>query len=146
MTKNKNPEWNALPAVVTTYLTAHQARDIATATGMFTADAAVTDEGQTFHGPEAIRTWLGSAGGEYTFITEFTGAATTDAAHVVVAQRLEGDFPGAVADLHYRFTLDCGDQPAGDHALRNLLTGTTAMTLGEVAESSPNREVTLLLI
>lgn len=28
--------------------------------------------------------------------------------HVDVLQRLEGDFPGGVAHLHYRFTLDGG--------------------------------------
>jgi hypothetical protein len=35
-----------------------------------------------------------------------------DPAHVDVLQRLEGDFPGGVADLHYRFTLD-GDLISG---------------------------------
>ncbi|WP_431233947.1 nuclear transport factor 2 family protein [Mycolicibacterium psychrotolerans] len=98
--------WDALPAVVRTYLTAHRSADVAAAIGTFTADAAVTDEGHTVHGREAIGTWLGSAGSEYTFTTEFTGATATDTAHVDVLQRLEGDFPGGVADLHYRFTLD----------------------------------------
>ncbi|PND57405.1 DUF4440 domain-containing protein [Mycobacterium sp. ENV421] len=98
--------WDALPAVVRTYLTAHRSRDVAAATATFTADAAVTDEGHTVHGRAAIETWLASAGNEYTFTTEFTGATATDAEHVDVLQRLEGDFPGGVADLHYRFTLD----------------------------------------
>ena len=106
MTENNDTRWNSLPAVVTTYLSAHQVRDVATAIGTFTVDAAVTDEGHTFRGREAIGTWLGSAGGEYTFTTEFTAATTTDPAHVDVVQRLEGNFPGGVADLHYRFTLD----------------------------------------
>jgi len=97
--------WNALPGVVTTYLTAHRDRDVATAIAAFTADAAVTDEGHTFAGREAIGTWLGGAGSEYTFTTEFTGATVTDATHVDVIQHLEGDFPGGVVDLHYRFTL-----------------------------------------
>ena len=97
---------NALPAVVRTYLTAHRARDVATALSAFTDDAAVTDEGHTFHGREAIATWLGSAGSEFTFTTEFIGATSADAAHVDVLQRLVGNFPGGVADLHYRFTLD----------------------------------------
>ncbi len=101
-----NTTWNALPAVVTTYLTAHQARDVATAISIFTDDAAVTDEGHTYRGRDTIATWLGSAGEEYTFTTEFTGATITDPAHVDVVQRLEGNFPGGVADLHYRFTLD----------------------------------------
>ena len=42
---------------------------------------------------------------EYTYTTEFTGATTTDST-VDVGQHLEGNFPGGVADLHYRFTLD----------------------------------------
>ncbi|PRC44003.1 DUF4440 domain-containing protein [Mycobacterium sp. ITM-2017-0098] len=98
--------WNALPTVVTTYLTAHRTRDVAAAIDFFTADAAVTDESRTVHGRDAIAEWLGNAGTEFTFTTEFIGATTTDAAHVDVLQRLEGDFPGGVADLHYRFTLD----------------------------------------
>ncbi|MGB3353281.1 MAG: nuclear transport factor 2 family protein [Mycobacterium sp.] len=106
MTVINNTPWNTLPSVVTTYLTAHRTRDAATALSTFTADAAVTDEGHTFRGREAIGTWLSSAGGEFTFTTEFTGATTTDAAHIDVVQRLEGNFPGGVADLHYRFTLD----------------------------------------
>ncbi len=100
--------WNTLPGAVRTYLTAHRSRDSATAIGTFTADAAVTDEGHTVHGREAIGFWLRDAGGEYTFTTEFIAATATDAAHIDVLQRLEGDFPGAVADLHYRFTLDDG--------------------------------------
>lgn len=106
MTESNSTTWTALPAVVTTYVTAHRVRDVATAINSFTSDAAVTDEGHTFRGREAIETWLGSAGGQYTFTTEFTGATMTDAAHVDVVQRLEGNFPGGVANLHYRFTLD----------------------------------------
>ena len=106
MTENNSTTWNALPTVVTTYLTAHRARDVATAIRAFTDDAAVTDEGHTFHGRDAIGSWLASAGSEYTFTTEFTGATTVAPTHIDVVQRLEGDFPGGMADLHYRFTLD----------------------------------------
>jgi hypothetical protein len=105
MTEN-NTAWAALPTVVTTYLTAHRTRDVGTALAAFTTDAAVTDEGHTVHGRDAIADWLGSAGSEFTFTTEFVGATPIDAAHIDVVQRLEGDFPGGVADLHYRFTLD----------------------------------------
>lgn len=105
-TETTDTTWNALPAVVKTYLTAHRARDVAAAISTFTADAEVTDEGHTLRGRDAIATWLGDAGSEYTFTTELTGATTTDAAHIDVVQRLEGNFPGGVADLHYRFTLD----------------------------------------
>ena len=42
--------WDELPATITTYLTAHRARDVATAITAFTADAVVTDEGHTYRG------------------------------------------------------------------------------------------------
>ena len=54
MTENNNTAWAALPTVVTTYLTAHRTRDVATALAAFTTDAAVTDEGQTVHGRDAV--------------------------------------------------------------------------------------------
>ncbi|MBX7447464.1 nuclear transport factor 2 family protein [Mycolicibacterium sp. 3033] len=106
MTQHSTITWEALPAVVTSYLTAHRAGDVARAIGTFAADAAVTDEGQTVHGRDAIETWLSNAGSEYTYTTEFSGAIATGPAQFDVLQRLQGNFPGGVADLHYRFTLD----------------------------------------
>jgi len=94
-----------LPAVITAYLAAHRARDVETALAVFTADAVVRDDGHTYRGTGEIRGWLDSAGAEYTFTTSLTGVSSTDAAHYDVRQRLEGDFPGGVVDLHYRFTL-----------------------------------------
>ena len=68
--------WDELPATITTYLTAHQERDVATAVAAFADDAVVTDEGNTYRGRDDV------------------------------VQHLEGDFPGGVADLHFRFTMD----------------------------------------
>jgi ketosteroid isomerase-like protein len=98
--------WNELPGVITTYLTAHRARDVKTAIRVFTGDAAVTDEGRTYRGREEIRSWLGRAAGEYTYTTTFTGATRTGDTEFDVVQHLEGNFPGGVVDLHFRFTLD----------------------------------------
>ncbi|BBY19344.1 hypothetical protein MLIT_49360 [Mycolicibacterium litorale] len=98
--------WVDLPEAVRTYLIAHRVRDVATAITVFTDDAVVTDEGHTYRGRDEIAAWLGNAGSEYTYTTEFTWATMIDADHADVVQRLEGDFPGAVADLHFRFTLD----------------------------------------
>ena len=98
--------WNELPTVIRTYLAAHQARDADTAIATFAADAVVTDEGRTHHGREEIRTWLGSAASKYTYTTQFTGATRTEHVRFDVVQRLEGNFPGGEADLHFRFTLD----------------------------------------
>ena len=98
--------WEQLPAAITTYLTAHRDRDVETALGALAGDATVTDEGRTHRGRDEVRTWLTRAGSGYTFTTRFTGATRAGDAHVDVRQRIEGDFPGGVADLHYRFTLD----------------------------------------
>lgn len=98
--------WDELPATIATYLTAHKERDVATAVAAFTADAVVTDEGQTYRGIDEIRGWLNSAGTEYTFTTDFVGATVLDPARIDVVQHLEGNFPGGVADLHFRFTTD----------------------------------------
>jgi hypothetical protein len=98
--------WDELPATITRYLTAHATKDVATAITAFAADAVVTDEGQNYRGRDQIRDWLGGAAISYTFTTEVTGATTLDSAHIDVVQHLEGDFPGGIADLHFRFTMD----------------------------------------
>lgn len=98
-------EWNALPESVRTYLTAHAAGDDAAALATFTADAVVTDEGHDHAGRDEINTWLTNSASEYTYTTEFTSATTSGDGTVHVVQHLEGNFPGGVADLHFRFTL-----------------------------------------
>ncbi|HTR90724.1 MAG TPA: nuclear transport factor 2 family protein [Trebonia sp.] len=94
-----------LPAAITRYLIAHQARDLDTAIAHYAPDAVVTDEGRTYRGPGEIRAWLSRAASEYTYTIELTGAAKADDRHYDVAHHLEGDFPGGVVDLHFRFTL-----------------------------------------
>lgn len=109
MTINKQEtttSWDELPATITTYLTAHEAKDAATAIKAFADDAVVTDEGHTYRGLAEIRDWLASAGTEFTFTTEFVGATVLEPTRIDVVQHLEGDFPGGVADLHFRFTMD----------------------------------------
>lgn len=98
-------EWDAVPDTIKTFMTAHTAPQDGRALATFTTDAVVTDEGRTHTGRDEIGTWLTASGNEYTYTSEFTGATTTDTT-VDVSQHLEGNFPGGVADLHYRFTLD----------------------------------------
>ena len=98
-------EWEALPDTVKTFITALSTPVDGRAVATFTADAVVTDEGRDYTGRDEIGAWLTASAGEYTYTSEFTGATTTEEG-VDVGQHLEGDFPGGVADLHYRFTLD----------------------------------------
>jgi ketosteroid isomerase-like protein len=95
----------SLPEAVTAYLRAHAARDTPAALAAFTPDASVTDDGRTHEGTAAIESWLTTTVSAYTYTTTLIGAHRADDAHYVVDHRLEGDFPGGVVDLHFRFTL-----------------------------------------
>ena len=97
-----------LPRTIADYLTAHRTRDADTAITCFTNDAAVTDDGKTYHGTAGIRTWLARSSGEYTYTIELIGAEKTDDEHYTAINHLEGDFPGGVVDLHFQFTLRDG--------------------------------------
>jgi ketosteroid isomerase-like protein len=97
-----------LPTEITSYLDAHQAHDVERAVPFYAADAVVTDEDHDYRGPGEIGAWMAQAGSQYTYTTTLTGAYRIDALHYDVTHRLEGDFPGGVADLHFRFTLRDG--------------------------------------
>jgi hypothetical protein len=94
-----------LPEVITSYLKAHQARDLDTAIGRYTDDASVTDEGRTYRGPNEIRAWLSRSASEFTYTIEMTGATKLGDDRYDVTHHLEGNFPGGSVDLHFRFTL-----------------------------------------
>ena len=100
-----NTDWDALPYSVRNFMTAPDARAVDRALATLTPDAVVTDEGHDYQGHDDIGSWIATAASEYTYPTTFTGASTTDTS-IDVGQHLEGNFPGGVADLHYRFTLD----------------------------------------
>jgi hypothetical protein len=97
-----------LPPTITDYLTAHATGDTDTAITRFTDDAAVIDDGKTYHGTADIHTWLDRSAGEYTYTIELIAAEKIDDEHYTAINHLEGDFPRGVVDLHYRFTLRDG--------------------------------------
>lgn len=102
-------DWDALPDTIKTFMTALDARDTDRALATLTPDAVVTDEGHDYAGHDDIGTWVAAAASSYTYTTEITGATVREGETGTtfdVAQHLEGDFPGGVADLHYRFTAD----------------------------------------
>ncbi len=100
-----------LPAPIRDFLAAHAHRDADTAIRAFTPDAVVTDEGRTSRGTAEVLAFLRHSGSEFTYTSELTGAQRVDDAHWVALHHLEGDFPGGVVDLAYRFTL-AGDRIA----------------------------------
>jgi ketosteroid isomerase-like protein len=100
-----------LPATIRAYLAAHAARDADTALRAFTPGAVVVDEGTTYRGTEEIRGFLSHAGAAFTYTTELVAAERIDEAHWAAVNHLEGDFPGGVVDLRYRFVM-AGDRIA----------------------------------
>ena len=94
-----------LPGPIRAYLTAHDSRDDDAAIHTFTPDATVTDEGRTHRGTPAIRAWRQRASTEYTYTTTVTGIRQERGDVWCVAVRLEGNFPGGVANLEQHFTI-----------------------------------------
>ncbi|MCF6376330.1 nuclear transport factor 2 family protein [Nocardioides KLBMP 9356] len=94
-----------LPATIRAFLAAHTVREADAALRTFTHDPVVVDQDETFSGTEEVSDFLRNAGAEFTYTTELVSARREDATHYVVVNHIEGDFPGGVADLHYRFTL-----------------------------------------
>ena len=94
-----------LPATIRGYLSAHESGDVDAAVAAFAPTATVTDEGRTFRGAEEIRGFLRHAGAEFTYTTELVGPGRVDDEVWVATHRLEGDFPGGVAELDFRFRM-----------------------------------------
>ena len=94
-----------LPAIISSYLTAHRDDEADIALTAFTNDATVIDEGHTYRGMGEIHGWLHRSASEYTYTIELTGTRRIDDDHWVATHHLEGNFPGGVVDLNSAFTL-----------------------------------------
>ncbi|MBN6038444.1 nuclear transport factor 2 family protein [Amycolatopsis sp. 195334CR] len=105
MTQHTDLPSELLPATVREFFAAHVVRDADTASSFLTEDAVVVDQDETFRGREQIHAFLGDAGSEFEYTTEQIGAHRVDDTHWVLTVRLEGDFPGGIAELDYRFTV-----------------------------------------
>lgn len=97
-----------LPPPIHTYFTAKAPQDAAALAAAFCPDAVVQDEGETHHGPEAIRRWWLAAWAKYRHRAEPLDLAVA-AGGAVVRARVSGDFPGSPAVLQFTFGL-AGDR------------------------------------
>ena len=95
-----------LPPVIVRYLDAQVDRAQRMAiSDVFAADARVVDESIEYLGADAIEGWLANTASEYTYTTTLTGQHCVDVDRWVVLARLEGNFPGGVANLQFQFTV-----------------------------------------
>ena len=76
----------------------------------FTQDGVVKDEGHTYTGVSAIKTWKADASAKYGYTSEPFAVEEKDG-KTVVRSRLAGNFPGSPVNLRYFFEL-AGDKIA----------------------------------
>ena len=96
----------ALPDVIARYQEAHDRRDTEAALDTFAVNAIVRDDGHEYRGTAEIRDWLSRASVEFTYTRTLITAGNLDANTWLVTNRVEGNFPGGVVDLQYRYVLD----------------------------------------
>jgi SnoaL-like domain len=72
---------------------------------LFTDDAVVHDDGNTYVGLESIQRWNNDAASAFTFTREVVEVLIRGAG-AVVRVRIEGSFPGSPVELHHHFSLD----------------------------------------
>jgi hypothetical protein len=96
------------PDVITRYLKAADEQDFQALADCFTPAGTVLDEGHTYSGREEIIGWREALIGKYTYTSTVTGSEMVTGDEHRVTVRVEGDFPGGVADLTYTFILAGG--------------------------------------
>ncbi|GAB2461746.1 nuclear transport factor 2 family protein [Xylanimonas ulmi] len=96
-----------VPASMRVFLDRHTGSPTPQLLDAFAEGAVVRDEGRTMTGRDAIEAWLRGTSTAYTYTITVTG-------HVVghVYARLEGDFPGGVADLDFAYETDAAGRIA----------------------------------
>ena len=72
---------------------------------LFSPQAVVVDDGKPYRGTALIRDWRNGAASEYKYTTKVTERVWSSESEVLVTARLEGNFPGGTADLHFSFEM-----------------------------------------
>ena len=83
-------------------------RDVDAIVALFTDDATVVDEGQTYRGTAEIRAWRLGPASKYEYSTAVLGREALGADRYAVTGRLTGNFPGGTVDLKFDFTVAGG--------------------------------------
>lgn len=93
----------SIPAVITRYFAAQAGRDFDTLVTLFADDAIVVDEGKTRRGTKEIRAWRENVASIYEYTTDLLTVEAVGEGQYVARVRLEGNFPGGIVELRYRF-------------------------------------------
>ena len=96
----------SVPDVINRYFAALNSRDAEGLLALFTADAVVVDEGETWRGPGEIRTWVEKVAFRFQYTAGVLGVDTAADGNYVARVRLEGNFPGGTVELNVSFDFD----------------------------------------
>ena len=72
---------------------------------LFSEDASVVDEGETYQGLAQIRAWRTGPATKYTYATKVLDREVPSAGRYLVTARLTGNFPGETVDLRCDFAV-----------------------------------------
>ena len=86
------------------YQGAHDRHEADVALATFTAHATVID-GHDCHGSEQIRVWLKKTSTAFSYTRTLVGEVASGADSWLVVNHLDGNFPGGIVDLRYRFVV-----------------------------------------
>ena len=96
------------PEVIGRYLAAADTGDFEALAACFTPAGFVIDEDTKYEGHEEIIRWRRELAGKYVYTSKLTGTEPVDDTEYRAFIHIEGNFPGGVADLTYRFVLHDG--------------------------------------
>lgn len=96
-----------LPQPIAAYYHASDVFDDDLLANCFAEDAILVDEGEEYHGPEAVSKHILEANGEAAVRTEITNCAEKNDETVVTAT-ISGNFDGSPISLDFHFTLNNG--------------------------------------
>jgi ketosteroid isomerase-like protein len=92
------PVQRARANVITRYVEADKRRDVDAIVALFTADAVVVDEGQTWRGTGAIRTWQDGPASTHQYTTAVSSTERTSRDDYLVTGRLPANGTGGRDD------------------------------------------------
>jgi ketosteroid isomerase-like protein len=93
------------PGTLVAYFEADARRDVDAVVSLFTDDAIVVDERQTWRGTEEIRAWREGPVAKYEYTTEIASVKPSGENGFRASGRLDGNFPGGTVELKWDFTL-----------------------------------------
>jgi hypothetical protein len=99
---------DASPDVIRRYLRAADEGDHEALAACFTPAGFVIDEDTKYTGRDEIIRWRREIAGKYVYTSELTGTEAVDDTDYRAFIHIEGNFPGGVADLTYRFAVRDG--------------------------------------